>query len=74
MVGLYDKISEIRKVELVAINVLCISYLLSAPLFLLLKCRITCHYHNALEKKFYCENLCLETLQLKVKSYQKYLK
>lgn len=74
MVGLCDEIREIGKMELAGMNFLHISYLLSSPLVLLLECRITCNYKNALGKKFYCKNICLKTLQVKAKSHQKYVK
>lgn len=49
--------------ELPAINSLHISYLISSPLVLLLRCGITCSYQNVLGEKFSCKNVSLETLQ-----------
>lgn len=54
---------EKKKVELAAINSLHISYLISSPLVLLLRCGITCSYQNVLGEKFSCKNVSLETLQ-----------
>ena len=61
MVGLCDEISETGKRELAVMNSLHISYLLSS-LLLLLKCVIMYSYQNALGEKFYCKNICLETI------------
>lgn len=42
-------------------NVLCFSYLLSSPLVFLRKRGFTGSYEDALGKKFYGKNRCLET-------------
>lgn len=65
MVGLYDAISEIGKVELAVMNSLHISYLLSSPLVFITEVWNHCSYQSALGKTSYYKNICLETLQIR---------